>query len=392
MYLLRNYLCLAVMLLSAIVCNAETKKKNAELLRTDADFFKTEEARRIGDQLLLYQRVTGGWQKNIDMALPLSDNEISKIKAEKSRRDDSTIDNKATTMQMAYLARLYKATGDVKYRDAFRRGVDFLLSGQYPGGGWPQFWPENRDYQIHITYNDNAMVNTMTTIFEIMNGTEPYDCKDLLPGKYRKKLKDSFSRGVECILATQIVTDGQLTVWCQQHDHDTYAPAKARAFELPSYCTNESAGILWLLMEIPDPDSRIKRAVHAAMRWLDDHKITGYRYERVNDEGQKDARLVPDPDAKPIWARFYDLKYGEPFVCDRDGVPRRRLEQIGYERRNGYGWYSNIAWLYKKYNDWADKWDPAGKLSLDLNSKGANETGKMLLDRTASIPFITLHY
>lgn len=385
MYLLRNYLCIAIILLSAMLCNAETKKKNAELLRTDADFFKTEEARRIGDQLLLYQRVTGGWQKNIDMARPLSDEESARIASEKSKRNDSTTDNNATTIQMAYLARLYKATGDVKYRDAFRRGVDFLLSGQYPGGGWPQFWPENRDYQIHITYNDNAMINTMTTILGIMDGVEPYDCKDLLPYEYKNKLKDSFSRGVECILATQIVTDGQLTVWCQQHDRDTYAPANARAYELPSYCTNESAGILWLLMEIPEPDSRVKCAVHAAMQWLDDHKITGYRYERVNDKGQKEARLVPDPNAGPIWARFYDLKYGEPFVCDRDGVPRRRLENIGSERRNGYGWYSSIAWLYKKYNVWADKWDPAGKLSLDLNSKGANETGKMLLDRTEPV-------
>ncbi|MBQ4413450.1 MAG: pectate lyase, partial [Prevotella sp.] len=34
------------------------KEKNPE-------FFKTAEARRIGDQLLIWQRNTGGWPKNV---------------------------------------------------------------------------------------------------------------------------------------------------------------------------------------------------------------------------------------------------------------------------------------------------------------------------------------
>ena len=33
------------------------------LRQTDEAFFKTEEAQRIGEQLMLYQRVTGGWPK-----------------------------------------------------------------------------------------------------------------------------------------------------------------------------------------------------------------------------------------------------------------------------------------------------------------------------------------
>lgn len=375
-----------VILLSFVGFSSEAKKKNSELKRTDRAFFLSDEARRIGDQVLLYQRVTGGWPKNIDMAKPLTADEMAAVEAEKSRRDDSTADNGATSMQMIYLARLYSATGDVKYRDAFRRGVDYLLAGQYSNGGWPQFWPEQRGYQTHITYNDNAMVNTMTVIRDLMYGTKPFDCPGLIPEGYRRRLMEAFYRGVECILATQIVKDGKLTVWCQQHDRDTYAPAPARAYELPSYCSSESVGILRLLMEIPNPDSRIKRAIHAGMRWLDDHKITGYRYERVNDRGRLDARLVRDENVGPLWARFYDLKYAEPYVCDRDGVPRRHLEQIGYERRNGYGWYSdNAIGLYGLYDMWADKWDAANKLSLDLNGKGANETGRMLLDRVEPI-------
>ena len=101
------------------------------LRETNEEFFKTEEARRIGDQILVYQRCTGGWPKNIDMARRMSDEELAQVLKDKSRRNDSTIDNDATTMQMIYLARLYQQTKDARYRDAFLSAVEYLLSGQY---------------------------------------------------------------------------------------------------------------------------------------------------------------------------------------------------------------------------------------------------------------------
>ena len=316
---------------------------------TSPEFFMSDEAKRVGDQILLYQRVTGGWPKNIDMAKPLSDEEKAKVLADKQRRDDSTTDNGATNMQITYLARLYQQTKDNRYRDGFRRGIEYLLSGQYENGGWPQFWPEMRDYQIHITYNDDAMVNTLRMLRDVMEEKEPY--QGLISKSMRKQMKQAFDKGIECILATQIVTDGQLTVWCQQHDRETFKPAAARAYELPSYCTQESAAITQLLMELPNPDERVKKAVHAAMRWFDKYKLTGYKEIRKGYKGSpdQDRYLVKDANAKPMWARYYDLEYCEPYVCDRDGVPRRHLEQIGSERRNGYSWYGDRpASLYKK--------------------------------------------
>ena len=77
-----------------------------------------------------------------------------------------------------------------------------------------------------------------------------------------------------------------------------------------------------------------------------------------------------------MWARYYDLKYCEPFVCDRDGIPRRHLEEIGPERRNGYSWYGNRpASLYPLYEQWANKYDPKHKVKISLQTKGANENG-----------------
>lgn len=372
--ILSNYIKKMKKLTTLLCCLSLATSLSSQVLPDD-DLLNNQ--RRVGDQILLYQRITGGWPKNIDMAKPLSDEERAQVIKDKQKRNDSTTDNGATNSQMKYLAQLYQQTGDKRYREGFRRGVHFLLSGQYENGGWPQFWPEMRDYQIHITYNDDAMVNTMTLLRDIAAQKEPYQ-GDLTDEALRLQIQKAFDKGIECILATQIVTDGQPAVWCQQHDRETFKPAPARAYELPSYCSMESAAIVRLLMELPNPDDRLKRAVHAAMRWFDKYKLTGYRYVRKGYKGSpdQDRKLVKDSTASPLWARYYDLELCEPYVCDRDGVPRRHLEQIGSERRNGYAWYGERpAQLYPIYDAWADKYDPENKVYISLKTKGANEKG-----------------
>ena len=333
---------------------ASVSAQNDKILREkDTGFFKTDEARRIGDQLLVWQRNTGGWPKNVDMATPLSDAQRQQVINDKQRTDDSTIDNGATTTQMTYLARLWQQTHDERYRQAFRLGVRYLLSGQYENGGWPQFWPVKRKYQVHITFNDDAMVNTLIVLRDILNGRDYF--AGLTDVELNAQIEKAFHKGIECILDTQIKIGDTLTVWCQQHDHKTLAPAKARAYELPSFCSSESAAIVRLLMSIPNPDERVRRSIHAAMAWFDKTKITGYRLERIGkkDEPGADTRLVPDSTAGPLWARYYDLEHCQPFVCDRDGIPRRSLAEIGPELRNGYSCYNNRAEsLYKIYEEW----------------------------------------
>lgn len=353
-----------------------------DLLReSDPSFFRTDEALRIGDQVLAWQRVTGGWPKNIDMARRLTDAELAQVLAEKSRTDDSTIDNNATTTQMIYLARLWQATREDRFREGFRAAVEYLLSGQYDNGGWPQFWPDMTGYQVHITYNDDAIVNTLNLFRDIYSQQPPYD-GGLTDPALRERLVKAFDKGIECILATQIVKDGKLSVWCQQHDRETLAPAPARAFELPSYCSAESAGIVRLLMSLSDPDERVKKAVHGAMQWFDTYKLTGLRVERTMENGIRDTRLVEDPAAPPLWGRFYDLKWCEPYVCDRDGIARRHLREIGPERRNGYGWYnSRAAELYPLYDAWAAKYDPRHKVRISLDTPGANRNGTIEMFR-----------
>lgn len=371
-------------LMALALLPAHAQRRYNAMRETKKEFFKTEQARLIGDQILDYQRVTGGWPKNIDMAKPMTHEERQQVLNDKSRRDDSTTDNDATNMQMTYLARLYQTTKSKKYREAFCQGVEYLLSGQYDNGGWPQFWPGMRGYQVHITFNDDAMVNTMEMLRDIYLQKAPFDGK-LTDKALRQKAIKAFNKGVECILKCQIVKDGKPTIWCQQHDHVTFEPRPARAFELSSYSSNESARIVAMLMEIPNPSEEIKRAIRGAMQWFDTYKLTGLKVVRKGEFGSpfRTTELVKDPDATtPLWARYYDLEHCEPFVCDRDGMPRRHLWEIGTERRNGYSWYSDrTAFIYPLYEKWADKYDTVNKLNLSLNSPGANERGLINMNR-----------
>lgn len=321
----------------------------------DSAFFKSAEAQRIGDLLLLYQRDTGGWPKNTEMVMPLTDAQQDSVRRQKARQDDSTIDNKATTMQLRFLAHLFRQTGDSRYRNAFCRGMDFLLSGQYENGGWPQFWPVNRGYQKHITFNDDAIVNVLSLLHEIIRERPPYGA-ELIGEQMRERAAEAFEKGIGCILATQIMVSGQPTIWCQQYDRSTLLPAQARSYELPSFCTQESAAIVSLLMQIDQPDERVVRSIQGAMKWFDEHKLLGFRLERFTADGQPDIRLVADSSAEPLWARFYDLDEGRPFVCDRDGQLKRSLSEISYERRNGYSWYNGKPRaLFRQYEAWAHR-------------------------------------
>jgi PelA/Pel-15E family pectate lyase len=322
--------------------------------RMPDDWYGSEESVRIADNVLIYQRDTGGWPKNTAFHLPLDEAAKAKIIDEKGN-NDAIFDNSATTTEMRFLARMYGKKNDARYKESFNRGLEFILDAQYPNGGWPMFYPLRKGYYTHITFNDNAIVNILTLLREIKDKDPLYN--EIVDEAQMANIMEAYGKGIDIILKTQITVNGKLSVWCAQHDENTLEPAKARSYELPSFSGAESAGIIKFLMQIPDPSPEIIRSVEGAVEWFDSHRLKNTRWETfTNTDGQRDRRIVSDPGAGDLWGRFYDLETQEPFVCDRDGIKKKSLEEIGYERRNGYSWYTDApADLFKLLPEWRER-------------------------------------
>jgi pectinesterase len=322
------------------------------------EWYGSREAKMVADSVLKYQTAIGGWPKNNNFHKGMDQKEWAQIQ---SSGIGATIDNGATTTEMMFLAKMYSKTKDDRYLNAFNKALHYLLKAQYKNGGWPQFYPirpgQGVAYNAHITYNDNAMVNVMRLLKDIAEQKPLYTALPI-NAEMKMKVRSAFNQGVDCILKTQINVNGTPTVWCAQHDEVSLAPANARAYELSSFSGAESAGIILLLMDIEIPSDAIKKAVRTAVTWLKDHQIEGIRLQSItNSEGQKDRVVVKDANASPLWARFYDLDTEQPYFCDRDGIKRKSFSELGYERRNGYSWYTTApAEVINRYTKWAKKW------------------------------------
>ncbi len=329
-------------------------------LRNAQGWYTTPFAAYVTENVLYYQNSNGGWPKNIDMSYrPGIDASAS------PRNDKSMIDNDATTTQIRYLAFVLGSWPDCpRYAEGFGRGMRFLFDAQYPtNGGWPQVYPiEPTGYSRHITYNDNAMVHVLQIMRDIAYGEPLFKFVDVAT---IAKATLALGKGVDCVLKTQIVVDGTKTGWCAQHDAVTLLPANARAYELVSQSGKEGAQVMAFLMTLdldrPDmPRKGIIDAVEAAVLFHDQVKILGTRYvQGTGDAGAEDSWIESDPAAAPIWARFYELQPPfRPFFCDRDGIKKYTLAEIGVERRGGYAWYGRdpAAPLGVTYPGWVVKW------------------------------------
>jgi PelA/Pel-15E family pectate lyase len=319
-------------------------------------FMNSDEAVRIADNLLVYQHANGGWDKNLDMARPLTDDQKARIQ-ENGRDAQTIIDNGATYTQIRYLARVHTATGQQRFADATRRGIDYLLEAQYDNGGWPMIYPLRRGYYTHITFNDGAMIGVMRLLRDVASGEAPFEFVGSIE---RERVAEAVAQGLDAILKCQVVVDGQLTAWCAQHDEENFQPRGARTYELPSLSGQESVGIVEYLMEIDDPSPEVVAAIEAAVEWFREVQINGWRVETNRDEALprgRDRIVVDDPDAPPLWARFYEIGTNRPMFVGRDGVVKETLAEIEHERRVSYSYLGEYAskLLDEKYPAWKSR-------------------------------------
>ncbi|MEC7882105.1 MAG: pectate lyase [Verrucomicrobiota bacterium] len=285
-----------------------------------------------------FQNADGGWPKNIKWK------EIKTIKEArdiaKKQNAKSTIDNSATYTEIRLLTKSYNKTRNPSYRESALRGLKFILHGQHASGGW-----RGSDVDA-ITFNDNAMIGVMELLKEITQKKTEFQWVE---ESTRKQCQKALDKALRVVLNCQILVNGKKTAWCQQHDHISLKPIKARTYELPSISGGESVKIVRYLMKIDQPSIEIIEAIESAVMWFRKSAINGIRIEKFEIEPvqynnkiiKQDIAVIPDPNAKPVWARFYEIKTNRPFFCNRDGVKVYSLAEVKLERRTGYSWYNS---------------------------------------------------
>jgi PelA/Pel-15E family pectate lyase len=259
-----------------------------------------------------------------------------------------TIDNDATVTEIMFLADVYKRSGATTYRDGARRALDFILTMQYPGGGFPQVNParENVAYSSYVTFNDDAMARALVLLHQATRQVAPLD-GDLFTADQRSRAATAITRGVGYILAAQIEQGGTKTVWCAQHDPDTYEPRGARSYELASKSGKESVGVIGFLMTQPQT-SEVAAAVRAAIAWFksDAVKLENTAYvSRPSSSTDDNYNPIRSQSGSTMWCRFYDVGEDRCFFSGRlptDNPPgtgkQYDIMDIEAERRYGYEW------------------------------------------------------
>ena len=338
-----------------------------------AEWYESPEARRIADIVVSFQTPAGGWSKNLDLTKHLRAKGESfapnNLSAHLSPGDfdtprDSqwnyvgTLDNDATTTELQFLASVVARNKDAAaYRESILRGIEYLLTVQFPNGGWPQVWPLEGGYHDAITFNDGAITLTLGLLQDVADGKGGFA---FLPESVRKRAAVSVTKGIDIIVRTQLgSTKGFAgTVWAQQFDALNLKPVAGRNYEPAAQCASESAAMIQFLMKLPHPTPAVIASVYSAIAWFRKTAISGVAFER----GPDGRRLTTSPGAGPLWSRYYEIGTDRPIFGDRDKSIHDDVNELSAERRNGYSWYNAAPQAaLDRFAEWSKLWPAAVK-------------------------------
>ncbi|MDE1160832.1 MAG: pectate lyase [Acidobacteriaceae bacterium] len=327
-------------------------------------FYRTAEAKYLGEIIVSFQTPAGGWSKNLKMGearLRGQSYAPSNLAPVPEAPDDfdaphdpqwhyvGTLDNDATWTEIRFLARLcaaLPAAESAVFQHSLDRGVEYLLHAQYPNGGWPQVWPLEGGYHDAVTLNDDATMEAAELLRDVAAGSvrakgEALEQYEFVPATLRREAAAAEQRALQCLVALQVKAGSPrvLTVWAQQYDPLTLEPVSARNFEPAALSAGESASVVRLLMDVPKPSPEEVVSVDAAMAWFEANRIVGDAF--VGGRHTPGGRQLVSRAGSVVWPRYVSLTTGKPLFSDRNKGLYSSLADISAERRNGYGWYGD---------------------------------------------------
>lgn len=266
--------------------------------KATGDNYYYEAARKAANAIIWGQSHEGGWNYMVDFAGDRSLKQwYSTIGKNGWRLEEfqhyygnATFDDDVTSDAARFLLRMYLEKLDPAYKPALEKAIGFILSSQYPNGGWPQRYPlkydfqkqGHRDYSSFYTFNDDVIAENVNFLIQC----------------YQTLGEERFLEPIRKGMYFYLLSQDSSGAWAQQLDSNMHI-AGARTYEpaalLPS-TTCENAFLLLKYYQYTG-DKKFIQAVPRAISWLERTALP----EKQKEGNRTHPTFVEPRTSKPLY-------------------------------------------------------------------------------------------
>lgn len=254
----------------------------------------------VADLIVALQNEDGGFQ-----VLPDNYEMSQKETGLGSMKDVSSVYNGATTAELKYLAKYITANKpeDSKYKDAFVKGIKYLLTTQRDNGGWSMNPGSESGFNANIEVGNKAMTEVLTLLSDIaiLNNQDYVFARKAMNVD---EIKSAVEKGNDFIVKSQISNNNKKSGWATQYDKSGNV-TMGHTYERESVSSYTTKDVIDYLMTIHNPSQDIKDAVESAYSWLKDVKIADKEQKVVKDTSMNNGFDVYLVDGSGTWASNY---------------------------------------------------------------------------------------
>lgn len=273
----------------------------------------------IADNLVALQNADGGFgliPDNTDMAQTDLTAKLGTLK------DYSTLEKGSTVAQMRYLAAYIteKKPEDAKYKDAFFKGMEYLLNNQNENGAWNMAPTASKGFNGNTVIGNKVTTEVLTLLSDVAvlnNQNFVFARKEM----DTEAVKAAVDKGNAFLLKAQVVNDGVKAGWATQVKADGTV-TMGRTYERESVSSFTTKDVVEYLMTVHNPSQEIIDAVEGAATWLNEVKIADKEQKVVEDISMNNGFDVYLVDGNGTWASNYvyelDTKNYRPLYSDVD--------------------------------------------------------------------------